>query len=68
MYMKVKPTGLPGRLDVMYNRKRQGEYDFINSGLSNWKNGSCQWLIGEKAMGGVGLEEEKDQESSILNI
>lgn len=40
--MKVQPTGVPGRLDVMYNRKRQGEYDFINSGLSNWKNGTFQ--------------------------
>ena len=35
--LKVEPTGFSDRSDVMYNRKRGGEYDFINFGFSNYK-------------------------------
>lgn len=35
--MKIESTGFPDGLDAMCNRKRGGEYDFINFGFSNYK-------------------------------
>lgn len=35
--LKVEPTGFSDRFNVMSNRKRGGEYDFINSGFSKYK-------------------------------